>query len=322
MTTQPTGVPDAGLPPNPGGPAPTGSTDVIMAIHTLYMGDANRNGVESQTAWEGFGLNIDGMETTAVSTDVCTLYAGAARVAQVDGPNGIDNSFGENILPILITVAGENYSATLNQAIDEGQSGTTLFALGDVGAGASYFPLAGAVFTAAAPSTTPTWSGTDLWPIDSSSVSGGSVTNPLVTFAQSYMTNRVWVSAPSSATESVPITFFGTAAIPVRHAQVLMTVAADNSTATNGIFAGVINTAEFVNTLQMVAGSISTSLCSGQAFQSIATQIDQASDIMSDGTNAAGEACDGISIGIGFDAIAAHLGGVVTPTPTTDPCSQ
>ena len=59
--------------------------------------------------------------------------------------------------------------------------------------------------------------------------------------------------------------------------------------------------------MQSVAGHISTSLCSGSAFQSIASQILQASDILIDPqshavSNVAGQNCNGISIGLGFDA--------------------
>jgi hypothetical protein len=314
-------LPDSGLPTNPGGPTPGSSPDLTLAVHTFYLGDSNRNGVMSAVAWEGFGLNIDGKDTTAASTDVCTLYVGAARSTQVDGPGGIDNSFGENILPIILTVFGENYSQTINDDISTGQSGTMMFALGSVGAGADYFPLSGAVFTADALSFPPTWSGSDVWPIDSSSVSSGSVTSPLSTFPQSYMNNRTWVSAPSSATDAVQVAFTADATIPVLRPQILMTVADDNSRATNGTLAGVIDTQQFISILQSVAGQISTSLCSGTAFESIATQIEQASDILGDGTNEAGVPCNAISIGIGFDAIGAELGGVVTPAAPPNPCS-
>ena len=45
------------------------------------------------------------------------------------------------------------------------------------------------------------------------------------------------------------------------------------------------------------------SLACGSAWQSIAQQITQAQDILLDGTNAPGQPCDGISIGIGFDGV-------------------
>jgi hypothetical protein len=288
-----------------------------FAIHTLYLGDSDRNGVQSSTAWEAYGQNIDGKATTAASTDVCTLYPGAAREAQVDGMNGIDNSFGENIVPILITIAGSNYASEINAAIDGGQLGTQIFGLGAFGGATS--PYSGEL-KADSLSTPPTWSGSDVWPIDSSSVNG-SVASPIVTFLQSTLTGDVWTSGPTGAASANFAFVFPAATIPVGDLEVTMTVAPDGSSATNGTISGVMNTAQFIAAFEAVAGDISTSLCSGTAVQSIATQLEQASDILSDGSNQAGVACDAISLGLGFDAIAAKLGAVVTPTPPANPCS-
>jgi hypothetical protein len=76
-----------------------------------------------------------------------------------------------------------------------------------------------------------------------------------------------------------------------------------------------------------VAGNISPSLCAGSAFQSIATQIEQTSDIILTGTtvsNTAGQPCNAISIGLGFNSIE-----IATPTaiavatpPAPDKCAD
>src|SRR5208337_3872196 len=83
-----------GLPPDPGGPAPTGTSTSVLAVSQLYYGDTDRNGTADPNAWQLYGLNIDGKTTTASSTNVCTLVAGSSKQVQVDGPNGVDNSFG------------------------------------------------------------------------------------------------------------------------------------------------------------------------------------------------------------------------------------
>ena len=44
------------------------------------------------------------------------------RPTQVDGNGGIDNSFGENVLPILITVSGSDFSQKVNAEIADGAS--------------------------------------------------------------------------------------------------------------------------------------------------------------------------------------------------------
>jgi hypothetical protein len=38
------------------------------------------------------------------------------------------------------------------------------------------------------------------------------------------------------------------------------------------------------------------------------SQFEQTSDIMADGTNKPAKQCDGISVGLGFDAVAVQLG--------------
>jgi hypothetical protein len=304
-----------------GGPTPVAG-DMTVAIHQLYIGDADRNGVASTTAWQDFGLNIDGKVTTAASTDVCTLYAGASRAAQMDGTNGIDNSFGDNILPILLTVAGSGYSTDLNHQIAIGGIGTILFSLGDVAGAADASSLSGAAFDAVSSSTTPMWNGTDIWTVDSSSVMNGSITAPVVAFSDASIANYVWTSGSAANGASLPFLFlFPPASVPIRAARVTMTVSPQATGATDGMLAGVVDTQEFVAALMLVAGNISQSLCSGSAFASIAQQIDQASDIMSDGTNGPGQACDAISIGFGFDATTAQVGAVVTPPTMPNPCS-
>ncbi len=72
--------------------------------------------------------------------------------------------------------------------------------------------------------------------------------------------------------------------------------------AKSGTIAGILGTTEVVEAFRKVAGRVSTTLC-GNQFLGIEQQIRQASDILLDGTNHAGVTCDGISIGLGFEAV-------------------
>ena len=314
-SSTPPSEPDAGsgLPTNPGGPAPSGGSAVTLAISKLYYGDTDRNGVSNPNAWQSYGLNIDGKLTTKTSTDVCTLAAGAAKVAQTDGNGGIDNSFGENILPILITVAGSNFSQTENNAIDQGSS-TMMFAFGDLGSGADYAPLPAILEQAGPTATTAKWDGTDVRPTVAQQAA--------VQFTGGYMNSRVWVGSPPGAgTFDMHLwNVAGEPPVPMNHLQITMLVDPSNASATQGVVSAVLPTAQFVSYLQAMAGSISTSLCSGSAFNSIAQQIEQASDILDDGTNQAGVACNAISLGLGFDASAVQVGGTVTLPAPPNPC--
>jgi hypothetical protein len=70
-----------------------------------------------------------------------------------------------------------------------------------------------------------------------------------------------------------------------------------------------------------IAGAISSSLCNGSAFESVAQQLRQAAESLVDGTQDPNRDCDGISFGIGFDARLTTLGPVVDLPVTPDVCA-
>lgn len=59
----------------------------------------------------------------------------------------------------------------------------------------------------------------------------------------------------------------------------------------------------------------------GSAIENIFTQIAQTSDIMQDGTQDPTKTCDGISIGLGFEASVVQLGPMVPAVTMPDPCA-
>ena len=89
------------------------------------------------------------------------------------------------------------------------------------------------------------------------------------------------------------------------------------------MIAGIIATQDLVDAVHLIAGNISASFCSGSTFAQVATSIEQAADILVDGTNRAGVSCSGISVGIGFDADEIDVprsAGVFPPSP--NPCGD
>jgi hypothetical protein len=305
-----------GLPPDPGGPAPTSTATSVLAISQLFYGDTDRSGNPSTTAWEAYGLDLDGKITTASSTDVCSLQPGSSRQVQVDGNDGIDNSFGSQIMPILETL-DSTFSQEGNAALQAGDA-TPLFSLLGLGNGDDYSPLPG-TFSRAAPSTTaPLWNGSDVRNVDSNTLP--------VSFSAGYMNQRVWVGEPASGPLAFDMHFtnFGANTLPLQAVQLEMQVAQGAGTATLGNLGAVIVTSDMVNWLQQIAGDISASLCSGSAFQSIAMQIEQGSDILYSSSNGVanqpGAQCDAISIGIGFNATAVQVGSGVPVNAPMNPC--
>lgn len=316
------------LPAEPeGAPAPASGT-TLLAMSKVYYGDTDTSGLTSNDAWQRFGLNIDGKVTSTCATDVCTLVGGAAKDTQLDGDNGIDNSFGSNVLPIIEAFDSSLFSVGANQALAAGDA-TMLLQLDGTGADSSYTPLPGALYHAAPTTSTPHWDGTDVRDVDTASLVGGSISQPVAVVSGGYMNQRTWVGVPATGTAyldmHLTIDGYPMPPVPIQHVQIVMQVAADGSSATQGTLAGIVRASDagaWARRWMYAAGS--TSLCFATAAQAVVQQIEQASDIMADGSNGPGQQCDGISVGLGFEATAVKLGQArtlpATPVPPPPVC--
>ncbi len=318
-------------PPKPTGPATTVTAEHNFAMSKLYLGDTDRAGVSNQLAWKAFGYNLDNKITTKDSTDVCGLASGASKSTQTDGNGGIDNSFGENILPIILTTAGQDAAKKINDSITQGhftimidvtglddanpkQTATGL--TGFLNAGGSFDQTPGGM-------KQPTFTTADDWAVRPELLTSPTdAKSSKIKFPSAYVVDGTFVNgSPGNLTLNLAI---GGVALDLTITNAVITF--DHTAAgkgANGTIAGVINTEDLIARLKTVAGRISTSLCQGSAFESIAQQIRQASDIKADGTNASGSTCDGISIGLGFDASEIGLPKTVgsLATKTDDPCN-
>jgi hypothetical protein len=308
-------------PPRPEENKPGDGPGVVLAISKLYLGDTDRNGMKSASAWKGFGFNLDGQVSTAESTNLCAPRAGGKKVnVYPDGNTGIDNSFGKNILPILTGVAPDA-STQVNEQILEGAF-TIMISLEKLGTADTYNPLSAGLYGGADLGAAPKFDGTDEWPLlpELLDTSG----NPKIKFANGYLTKNTWVSGDKGKIDlTIGIGGFNLT-IGIGAALVAMDLDANHKSAGNGTIAGVIDTEQFITELKKVAGAFSEDLCEGSTIESIANQLRQASDIMKDGTaGSPSQECDGISIGLGFDAKEVLLGAVAEPAePPADPCAM
>ncbi len=320
---------DAGTPPGPAeAGAPDGTEALVMGVKTLYLGTSDRQGTPSTDAWKSFGYNLDGYVSTPASTNHCKASPTAnPALVKTDGKDGIDNSFGENIMNQIIIGLEPAAEAKVNESI-QGGSFTILIKMDNMGTAANYTGVAGSLYAGANfdqenTGATPLFDGTDQWPLTPELLNNNDANDPKVKFPSSYLVDNTWVSG-STGDVALSLAISGYSLDLKIHSAVLSAkLAADRKTATDGVIAGVLNTEELINTLKAVAGRLSPTLCSGSTFDSIAGQIRAASDIMSDGTNGdPTKSCDGISIGLGFDGVAMHLG-TVAPAATggTDPCA-
>ena len=197
---------DLNHPPDPDENAVAGDgTGTVLAIHKLYLGDTDRSGKASSTAWKSFGYDLDGKVSTKESTDLCKPAAGAKPSAVYeDGELGTDNSFGKNILPIITSLASDA-STQVNDSINKG-SFTILLRIDGIGAKDSYKDLNTKLYAGSklvddmGTQIAPMWDGTDAWPVVPELLNNGDIENPKVQFASSYVVKdpksgaRTWVS--------------------------------------------------------------------------------------------------------------------------------
>ncbi len=305
-----TGAPDSSTPLDA---SDSGATDASVqpfvvpgtnfAFRHYYLGDTDRNGTTDFTAWMQFGVNVDG--TTAASTDVCTLMAGASTQVQVDGNGGIDNSWGANIVPIFQTL-DSSFSQLYNAAVSAGTFTSMIDLVGlsaDAGGATQSGAVAGWGFEGASFPGAPTWTTADDWPVYPDwLVDGGLAGGSRIAFPAGSIDAGAWSSG--TPTDFPILLAFGlqSAEVVIHHASITF-VHATPSTTAGGVVGGVLDTQEFLNAMQASASWGEMSLACGSAWSAISQQILQAQDILVDGTNTAGQPCNAISIGLGFDGV-------------------
>jgi hypothetical protein len=318
-------------PAKPSAPAATLGTYRTFALNQLFLGGTNRMGAPGADAWKSYGYDLDHKTTTSKSTDVCSQAAGAMKSAQTDGTNGTDNSFGENILPIITSVQA-TAEADINKSLKEGsftvmldiqgltddpaQSNTGLS--GQILAGGNYDPK---TMMAPAFDLTTDWPVTPELLTDGKTIDHGSKVQ--LSADTTYIAGGVFVSQASKISLSLAVGG-DTLTLDINQAIITFTHSSAHL-ADIGTIAGVIDTEQLISGLQKIAGRLETSLCNDSAaFEQIAQEIRQASDIMTDGSNAAGAACTGISVGLGFTAAEIKHPDTVAPAATagSDPCNM
>jgi hypothetical protein len=274
-------------PPKPTHVVAASSETITYAIDAIMMSDVGN-----------YGYNLDRLTTTKDSSDVCTLLTGSPRTNQVDGPNGVDNSWSQIVVPIIESLTSrDSPSADATSAISSGMTTLELVVTGlppDTRAsavGLSARTLVGAKQSHAQ------FDVLTAWPVTSS---------PAAEFSDSYVNQGTFVSGASASPVilDLPITILDiTTVIELRVHSAIVTFDRDGADAVHGTIAGVIDPVELVDAALPFAQTLFAGLCSNPGdYVGFEEQIRQAGDIALDGTNTSGVLCGGISFGIGFTA--------------------
>lgn len=305
-------------------PACNGDADVVLGIDKLLVGDTDPSGAQNPTnGWKQYGMNLDGRVTISTPVGLCKpRKGGSPSQTHVDGNGGIDNAFGKNVLPVLLGLTAD-FGSLQNAAIAKGGR-TYLVSLAKLGAESSC-STSGALFLGSSLGKTPLWDGTDAWPIEPSSLlDPADPTSAKVEWGEVRVDQNVVSSLAAAGTFDLVLELEGYLfRLPIHHARISMKLSDDHQGAIDGQIGGILDTQDVLVEAGKMMGFFSADLCnpSSPTRLAILKQLEQASDILLDGTQDSAKECEAISIGLGFTMKAAKLGDLGAPiTPTPAPC--
>jgi hypothetical protein len=305
-------------------------TGTVLAFSQLALGNGN-NG-----EWKSLGSNIDGETWTPVDggTDPnhCLPSSGADPATVFpNGNNGIDNSFGHNLLPLILgiypTLVSDTNNGLANGTFTAMLKMYCLPPTGDVtGMITKLFGGTQLGITAdGGTAMTPKWDGTDRWPVDPALL-----TNPMdaesssIVFPGSSVTGAMFDTGKNQTfVLTLPLNVNGQTSslkLTLYAAEATATLSADRRSATGGVLGGVVDTEELVAELQKLGYQLN--LCNQSFWPTFIAMIRQASDIMADGTQDPTKTCNGISVGLGFQLREVQLGPVGTSIPGGPSCAS
>jgi hypothetical protein len=302
-------------------PVPSGE-GTVLALSKIFLGDTDPDGThDPQSGWKHFGFNLDGKTSTKASNDLCHPAGGAApAVVYPDGDFGIDNGFGKSLLPIFLGLSSD-LSEKVNAEIAAGQESFLVHLVG-LGQGPDTCGLQARYYLGSKLGAPPAWNGSDAWPVDPGLLANpqdvASTTEALLVDVTA---NQLVTKVPSTLRLALDLDGLPLV-LNIQHARLTMKLDPNHDGAQGGIIAGILDTEAFIQQLKTGIGLFDKSLCTGSTIDGISNQIRQASDILKDGTQDPNKTCDGISIGIGFEAKKVVLGGIGPTTPAKpNPCA-
>lgn len=325
-----------GEPPEPpeSAAAPDASADLVLAVSNFYLGLTTLDGKTSATAWEQYGFNLD-RTVSGKSACVCQPVLGVRESALSDAPLGVDNAYGKDLIQIISSV-DVDFEKKTRESIAAGEH-TWLFHLAGVGKENAYSGLSATAYEAAGmvgpdgQPAAPKLDGTDVWPIGAQSFREGVTDSPQLVFNDAYTTvgddgKTVWVGHGKGSIH-LRIAFEGDDfRVRIVDPWLVLPLSADRTRVEHGMLGGTLVTEEVAAEVARVMGFFEwdgEQLCMPHdTVASVLQQIRQASDMLEGGALDANADCDRISIGIGLDAVTAHLGEVVPAEVLVDPCAK
>jgi hypothetical protein len=266
-----------------------------FAVSSFDLGDLGPDGTADPNAWKAIGFDVDHLNGSVAGS--CQLAQGVAAID--DGNNAIDNSFGENIVPILGTT-GTSPSKSLNQAAIDGRFTLLIQVTGFTDDPAqTNTGLSGHIFFATPfggdpdAGIRPTFTQADDWPYRN---------DTHVDLPSGYVTSGTFVNAGTSDFPLALALAGSTVLLTIHHGTIAFRHDPANQALTGGTIAGVVDTQELVKSMDALGARFTPPLCPGGILDLVKQRIAQSSDILNDGTQDPTKPCNGTSIGISFEA--------------------
>lgn len=324
----------AGVPVRPP-PQTSKSTDDVEAVFAFRNISLDQSG----DRWRRFGLDLDGMNTDSVDAAAECLAANGEPT--LDGDNGIDNSFGQHVLPTvvgLISCLEDNIA--LNQGLGFGTvlmrlrewNGTPNDAKVDVAVvsavdGTSANDVTGFEWGGASGATLmlpggqeeappPSWDGHDVFYVDPGSLVAGDIRHPLVWKTDAYISEGRVVLPLDTATTFVFLTGPGSFSLSL-NGYLLADISPDGQELVKGLLSGRFSAGEIVATLEPLG------ICDAGLRDSVTGLLTENLDLrIEPSLGSPDDPCTASSVAFSFQGIRARLADTLAPVrlPIPDPC--
>ncbi|KPK66637.1 MAG: hypothetical protein AMS21_01570 [Gemmatimonas sp. SG8_38_2] len=295
---------------------------------------------QSGDRWRRFGLDLDGMNTASID-DVAECVAADGNPV-LDGDKGIDNAFGQHVLPTVVDlIACLEDNIALNQGLGFGTvllrlrewngtpndaevdvsvvsavDGTSMDDVSDLewgGRDGATLMLPGGS-TEAPP---PAWDGEDSFFVDPSSLVAGQLSHALVWKTDAYIRDGRVVLPVDTAATFVFLTGPGSFSISV-NGFLIADISDDGQILEKGLLAGRFSAGELVATLAPLG------ICDEGFRDSVTSLLTNNLDLRIDSSlGSPDDPCTATSIAFSFQGIQARLADAVAPVelPIPDPCA-
>lgn len=325
---------DEGLAGVPGRPAASTSsrTDAEEAVFALR----NVSLDQSDERWRRFGLDLDGMNTSSSEADHECVAANGEPV--LDGEKGIDNAFGQFVLPSVLQLLpclednialnqgrglgtvllrirewnGTPNDAKVDVAVVSAVDGTSL----DDVSGVRWFGSALLMPDGTDEAPPPMWDGDDVFFVDPGSLVAGDIDYPLVWKTDAYISSGRVVLPVDTATTFVFLTGPGSFGLSL-NGYFIADISEDGQTLEKGLLAGRFSGGELVATLEPLG------ICNEGIRDSVTSMLTGNLDLRIDpNLGSREEPCTASSIAFSFQGIRARIADTIAPTelPIPDPC--